>query len=54
MDISSWLKKPYPFIENPKDKWILIILSSLFVGLFLIIFQPFDANKISDYKTFTL
>lgn len=54
MDISSWLNKPYPFVENPKDKWILIIFSSSFVALFLIIFQPFDANKISDYKTLYL
>ena len=41
MNIVSYLKQPFPKLES---KWRLIILISLFVALFLIIFQPFGIN----------
>lgn len=41
MNIVSYLKQPFPKL---KSKWRLIILISLFVALFLIIFQPFGIN----------
>ena len=41
MGIINYLKQPFPKAEN---KWRIIIFMSLFVALFLIIFQPFDIN----------
>ena len=41
MNIVSYLKQPFPKLES---RWKLIILISLFVALFLIIFQPFGIN----------
>jgi len=41
MGIVQYLKQPFPKAES---KWRIIILISLFVGFFLIIFQPFDIN----------
>ena len=50
MMLISWLQKPYPFLEQSKDKWTLAVCSGVFVALFLIVFQPFDAIKITQYK----
>jgi hypothetical protein len=54
MGFLNWLKKPYPFVQNAKDKWLIVLSSSIFVALFLIIFEPFDADKVTAYKTIYL
>ncbi|MBU8892529.1 MAG: LytTR family transcriptional regulator [Bacteroidales bacterium] len=41
MNIISYIKQPFPKTES---KWRVIILISLFVALFLIVFQPFGIN----------
>lgn len=41
MNLINYLKQPFPKL---KSKWRLIILISLFVALFLIIFQPFGIH----------
>lgn len=41
MNIIKYLNQPFPKAES---KWKIIIYISLFVALFLIIFQPFDLN----------
>ena len=41
MNIVNYINQPFPKAEN---KWKIIIFISLFVTLFLIIFQPFDIN----------
>jgi len=45
MNLIAYLKQPFPKAEN---KWKVILLISLFVSLFLIIFQPFDINLYRD------
>ncbi len=41
MNLINYLNQPFPKQEN---KWKVIVLISLFVALFLIIFQPFEIN----------
>lgn len=41
MKLITYLKQPFPKAEN---KWKIIIFISLFVAIFLIIFQPFNIN----------
>jgi hypothetical protein len=50
MGIVNWLKKPYPFVDHAKDKWLIILSSSVFVSVFLIVFEPFDADKVTEFK----
>jgi len=45
-----WLQKPYPLLEQTKDKWVLALCSSVFVAVFLMVFQPFDAGSIKRFK----
>ena len=44
MNLINYLKQPFPKAEN---KWKVIISISLFVSLFLIVFQPFGINLIT-------
>lgn len=46
MNILNWLQKPYPLIEEPKEKLILALSFGIFVFLFLLIFKPFGADEI--------
>lgn len=41
MNLKNYLKQPFPKAES---KWRITILISLFIALFLIIFQPFGIN----------
>lgn len=43
--ISKYLKQPHPFITN---NWPLIIISSLFISLFIYLFEPFGCSTIAD------
>ncbi|MCD4835111.1 MAG: LytTR family transcriptional regulator [Bacteroidales bacterium] len=45
MNLISYLKQPFPKLES---KWRLIILISLFVALFLIVFQPFGIHLMDN------
>lgn len=45
MNILSYLKQPFPRVEN---KWKNIVLISLFVTLFLFVFQPFGIGGIES------
>lgn len=48
----NYLKQPFPKAES---KWKIIILISIFIALFLIIFQPFGINLFeSKYKLLIL
>lgn len=44
MTILNYLKQPFPKGEN---KWKTIIFISLFVSLFLVIFQPFGIDRVN-------
>lgn len=50
LDMSDLHKKYFwqqtvPFLQNKKDKWTLIFFVSLYVPLFLLIFQPYGVNN---------
>lgn len=48
MNLINYLKQPFPKADS---KWKIIILISLFVSLFLIVFQPFGINLMNgNYK----
>lgn len=51
MNITNYLSQPFPKAEK---KWKIIILISLFVALFLIIFQPFDINLFKDNNKYAI
>ena len=47
--ISKYLKQPYPIHFN---KWKLIVSISLFIGIFILIFQPFGLSDVNGtYKS---
>jgi hypothetical protein len=45
MNLSTYLNQPFPKAEG---KWRIISFISLFVALFLIVFQPFGINQFHD------
>jgi uncharacterized lipoprotein NlpE involved in copper resistance len=47
MNIITYLKQPFPKAEN---KWKNIVLISLFVTVFLLVFQPFGIGQIENSK----
>ena len=52
MKVSHFLRQPYPVMER---KWPLIAGVSLFVSLFMVIFQPFGLRELDlPYKLFVL
>ncbi len=48
--ISNWLKKPYPLLENLQQKLLLASSFGVFVAVFLMVFQPFDADTFIGNK----
>lgn len=48
--IKSWLNRPFPNLEKNSIKIILSVSFSVFVFLFLLIFQPFGIDDIQFYK----
>ena len=49
------LYQPYPIQESKRSQWITAILFSLFITLFLILFQPFGTGGIrGDHKILIL
>ena len=44
--IASYFNKPFPIVKLPSQKLIISFLFGLFVFLFLLIFQPFDIDKV--------
>lgn len=50
--MKSLLNKPYPLLLN---KWKLVLFVSLFVGLFMLVFQPFGLQYVQiEYKSWSL
>ena len=54
MSLKKWLRKPYPLLETTKDKLLLAFSFGIFVYLFLLVFEPFDADKITNNKSLFL
>lgn len=46
----KWLNLPYPLLQSTKYKWLYAISSGVFVYLFLIVYQPFGAERLTTYK----
>jgi hypothetical protein len=54
MKLVDWLNKPYPFIAEIKNKFLISFSFGLFIYLFLLIFQPFGIAEIIGNKSFYL
>ncbi|MEM9933999.1 MAG: LytTR family DNA-binding domain-containing protein [Bacteroidota bacterium] len=50
--MNSWLNQPYPLIQKSRQKAFLIIASSLFVYIFLLIYQPFGGAEVPNKPLF--
>ncbi len=44
------LNRPFPIIEDPKEKIISAVIFGVFIFLFLLIFQPFGLNNVEGDK----
>ena len=44
-EIKAFFNKPIETVSSSKDRWIFIVFVSLFVTLFLLVFQPFGINN---------
>ena len=49
--MNEYLNKPFPFIESKKHRILVSFLFSLFIYIFLFVFQPFGISNIQYYKT---
>ncbi len=43
--LNTFLLKPFPLLDETKDKWRLIIFMGLFVVVFMNLFVPFNADE---------
>jgi ribosomal protein L33 len=43
---TNWLDRPFPFMENNKEKLVSSFAFAVFVYLFLYVFQPFGISKV--------
>jgi len=48
--MNEYLNKPFPFIENKNHRVLASFLFSVFIYVFLLIFQPFGISNIQYYK----
>lgn len=44
-EIRTFFNKPIETISSSRDKWVFILFVSVFVTLFLLVFQPFGVNN---------
>lgn len=42
----EFLTKPYPYLTEPRERWLFTIGASIFVFLFLYVFRPFGINSL--------
>jgi len=54
MSLITWLKRPYPLIIKTSQKLLLAISFAIFVYGFLLIYQPFGASEVKEYKALFL
>ena len=51
----NFLNKPYPYKAYSLSKFRMVLLSGIFVGLFIFLFQPFGLNQLNiKYKSLFL
>ena len=46
----QWLNLPYPLLQSTKYKWLFALLSGIFVYVFLLVFEPYGAGRLTTYK----
>lgn len=46
----QWLNLPYPLLQSTKYRWLFALSSGIFVFTFLIVYEPFGAGRLSNYK----
>ncbi len=46
MKLSLVFNKPYPYEESLQRRFLISLLFGLFIGFFLLVFQPFDIQKV--------
>jgi len=54
MNVSSWLKKPFPFVADFQTKFLISFAFGVFIYLFLLVFQPFGIDSIIVNKAIYL
>ena len=50
MALKNWLNKPYPFVAELRNKFLVSVSFGLFIYFFLMIFQPFGIAEIIGNK----
>ncbi|HBL76326.1 MAG: hypothetical protein A2W90_08305 [Bacteroidetes bacterium GWF2_42_66] len=45
MNIREFLNRPFPFLDRPRHRWILILFSFAFGVFFINVFIPFNINR---------
>ena len=48
--MNEYLNKPFPFLEEKNHRLLASVLFSVFIYVFLLIFQPFGISNIQYYK----
>ncbi len=48
--LTTYLNKPFPFLENRQQRLIAVVLVSMFIFVFLFVFQPFGIAGITEHK----
>jgi len=46
----KWFNLPYPLLQSTKYKWLFALSSGIFVFMFLIVYEPFGADRLTTYK----
>jgi len=54
MNVSTWLKKPFPFVADFQTKFLISLAFGVFIYLFLLVFQPFGIDSIIVNKAIYL
>ena len=54
MKLQLWLNRPYPLIQNKRDKLILIGAFGVFTYFFLLLYKPFGAAEIQENQAWFL
>ncbi len=54
MKLADWLNKPYPFVAEIKNKFLVSFSFGFFIYLFLLIFQPFGIDEVIGNKSIYL
>jgi len=48
--MNKYFNKPFPFVESKRDRILVSFLFSLFIFVFILIFQPFGIFNIQNFK----